>query len=142
MADDERIVRDVLEARSAAIGERDIERLMSLYAPQIIYFDLVPPLQYRGTAALRERFLDWFGRWSSPIGQALDQVEVAGDGDVATASMLIHASGTLKTGQQVDYWVRTTNAFRRLGGKWLILHEHVSFPVDLKTRSAVMDLKP
>ena len=56
--------------------------------------------------------------------------------------MLIHSTGTLATGNEVDYWVRTTNAFRRVDGNWLITHEHVSLPVDLRTRTAVMDLVP
>jgi ketosteroid isomerase-like protein len=115
---------------------------MSLYSPDIVYFDLVPPLQYAGSAALRERFLDWFSRWNSAIGQETREVNIAASGDVATAFMLIRTSGTLKSGQDVGYWVRVSNGFRRSRGAWLITHEHVSLPVDLKTRSAVMDLVP
>jgi ketosteroid isomerase-like protein len=135
-------IHALLDTRSAAIGARDIDRLMALYANDIVYFDLVPPLSYRGADALRARFLDWFGRWQSPIGPHHDDIEIAADGDVATAWMLIHATGTLATGDDVDYWVLTTNAFRRINGTWLITHEHVSLPVDLRTRMAVMDLAP
>ena len=39
---------------------KDIDWLMSHYSPDIIYFDLVPPLQYVGAVALRDRFLEWF----------------------------------------------------------------------------------
>ena len=63
-------------------------------------------------------------------------------GDVATVFMLIRSSGTLKNGQEVGYWVRVSNGFQRSHGAWLITHEHVSLPVDLRTRSAVMDLVP
>jgi ketosteroid isomerase-like protein len=64
------------------------------------------------------------------------------NGDLAAAHMLIRASGTLKSGQEVDYWVRTTNCCQRSSQTWLITHEHVSLPVDMKSRSAVMDLVP
>ena len=50
----------LFDSRSEAIWAKDIDRLMSLYSPHIVYFDLVPPLQYVGSEALRERFLDWF----------------------------------------------------------------------------------
>jgi hypothetical protein len=42
---------------------------VSAYSPDIVYFDLVPPLRYTGSSALRERFTDWFGRWLGLIGQ-------------------------------------------------------------------------
>lgn len=135
-------VRALLDSRSEAAGLKDLDRLMSLYSPDIVYFDIVPPLRYTGAAALRARFADWFQRWTGPIGQELHEVTIVGGGDVAAASMLIRASGTLTTGRDVDYWVRTSNAFTRGDGGWLIAHEHVSLPVDLQSGSAVVDLLP
>ncbi|MER8439430.1 nuclear transport factor 2 family protein [Mesorhizobium sp. M1312] len=135
-------IRALLDSRSAAMGDKDIERVMSLYSPDIVYFDLVPPLQYAGSSALRERFSDWFGRWTGPIGQELDDLKVIAGDNVAAAWMLIRASGTLKTGQDVDYWVRVSNSFQRSGDRWFITHEHVSLPVNMQTRTAVMDLAP
>ena len=55
---------------------KDIERLMSLYSPDIVYFDLVPPLRYVGSAALRRRFLDWFEGFEGPIGQEISDLNV------------------------------------------------------------------
>jgi len=135
-------VRALLHSRSEGIRARDIERLMAVYSSDIVYFDLVPPLQYAGSTALRARFLDWFGRWDTSIGQELRDVNILESGDVAWAHMLIRTSGTQKNGHEVGYWVRTTNGFRRSNHKWLIAHEHVSLPVDLKTGKAVMDLVP
>ena len=138
----EAMIRELLESRSAAMGAKDIEWLMSLYSDDIVYFDLVPPLRYMGSNALRERFLDWFPRWSGPIGQGLGELDIAAGDAVAAAWMLIRTSGTLKAGSNVDYWVRVSNAFRRSGGRWTITHEHVSLPVDMQSRTAVLDLTP
>jgi hypothetical protein len=38
--------------------------------------------------------------------------------------------------------VRTSNFCRRSISRWLITHEHVSLPVDLKAGRPVMDLVP
>jgi hypothetical protein len=38
--------REPLDSRSGAIRLKDIDRLMALYSSDIVYFDLVPPLQY------------------------------------------------------------------------------------------------
>ncbi|RWH71106.1 MAG: DUF4440 domain-containing protein [Mesorhizobium sp.] len=135
-------IRALLDSRSAAMGDKDIDWVMSLYSPDIVYFDLVPPLQYAGSSALRERFSDWFGRWTGPIGQELGDLKVIAGDNVAAAWMLIRTSGTLKTGQDVDYWVRVSNGFQRSGDSWFITHEHVSLPVNMQTRTAVMDLAP
>jgi ketosteroid isomerase-like protein len=135
-------IKALLDDRSEAMRTKDIDRLMALYAPDIVYFDLVPPLRYVGAAALRSRFSDWFDRWESSIGQEIHDLNISAGADVAAAHMLIRASGTLKDGQAVGYWVRVSNSCRRSNNSWLITHEHVSLPVDLKTRSAVLDLVP
>jgi ketosteroid isomerase-like protein len=132
----------LFDHRSEAIWAKDIERLMSLYSPEIVYFDLVPPLQYVGADALRERFLEWFDGFEGPIRQEISELNVVESGDVAIAHMLIRAGGARKDGQEVSFWVRVTDGCRRSNGEWLITHEHVSLPVDLMTRSAAMDLVP
>lgn len=142
VADTQSEVRALLNSRSDAIRMKDIDRLMSLYSPDIVYFDLVPPLRYVGSTALRSRFLDWFDRWESAIGQDIGDVDISASGDLAAAYMLIRTSGLLKSGREVGYWVRVTNSFRRSNGTWLITHEHVSLPVELPSGSAAMDLVP
>jgi ketosteroid isomerase-like protein len=112
------------------------------YADDIVYFDLVPPLQYIGSAALRERFSEWFDGWMGSIGMELRDVSVSTGGDIAAAFMLLRASGTRTGGIEVGYWVRVTNCFRRSAGRWSITHEHVSVPVDLQRGSPVMNLVP
>jgi ketosteroid isomerase-like protein len=135
-------VRALLDRRSDAVWTKDIDRLMSFYAPDIVYFDIVPGLQYTGSAALRPRFLEWFDGFQGPIGQEISDLHISASGDVAVAYMLIRASGTLKDGREVGYWVRVTSAGQRSDGRWLIMHEHVSLPVDFRSGTAVTDLVP
>ncbi len=132
----------LLDDRSEAIRSKDLERLMSFYSDGIVYFDLVPPLLYAGSDALRGRFADWFGRWAGPIGQEIGDPHVEAGGDVAAVHMLIRTSGTLTAGREVGYWVRATDTLRRESGTWLITHEHVSLPVEFPAGTAAMDLVP
>jgi ketosteroid isomerase-like protein len=115
---------------------------MPLYSPDIVYFDIVPPLRYVGHAALRDRFLDWFGRWEGGIGLEGRDASLLVSGDVAVIHMRIRASGTLTDGREVGYWVRTANGCQRSNDRWLITHEHVSVLVDVASGSAAMDLVP
>jgi ketosteroid isomerase-like protein len=127
-------VRALLDSRSEAIWTKDIDQLMSFYSPDVVYFDVAPPLQYVGSAALRDRFLHWFAGSEGPIGQEIRDLNVLVGGDTAVAYMLIRASGTLKNGHKVARWVRATSCYQRSHHGWLITHEHVSTPVDLEGR--------
>jgi uncharacterized protein (TIGR02246 family) len=142
VAETESEVRALLDRRSEAMRAKDVDRLMAVYAPDVVYFDIVPPLRYAGAAALHDRFSHWFSGWESAIGMELADVDVLAGGDVAAAHMLIRASGTLQGGREVGYWVRTSNVFRRSDQGWLITHEHVSLPVELPSGKAVMDFVP
>jgi uncharacterized protein (TIGR02246 family) len=135
-------IRALLERRSAAVWNKDIDRLLSFYSPDTVYFDIVPGLRYLGAAALRRRFREWFDGFEGPIGQEIGDLHISASGDVAVAYMLIRASGTLKNGREVAYWVRVTSAAQRSDGRWLITHEHVSLPVDVASGRAVTDLVP
>jgi ketosteroid isomerase-like protein len=136
------VVVALIDRRSAAIRDKSIDRLMACYSPDVVYFDVVPPLQYSGSDALRDRFLHWFDGFDGPIGQEIHDLNISASGDLAVASMLIRATGILKAGHELGLWVRTTSCCQRSNDRWLIAHEHVSVPADLASGNAAMDLVP
>jgi ketosteroid isomerase-like protein len=142
MASTESEIRTLLESWSEAARTKDIDRLMSLYSPDIVYFDVVPPLQYTGSGAVRANFLRWFDGFESSIGQEIRDSHILVSEDVAVAYMLIRASGTLKDGREVGYWVRATVSCNRSNHRWLITHEHISLPFDFERGSVAIDLVP
>ena len=135
-------VRALLDSRSEAVWIKDIDRLMSFYSPDIVYFDVVPGLQYTGSAAVRGNFLRWFDSYKGSIGMEIRDLNILASGDIAVAYMLARASGTLKNGHKVGYWVRATSCCQRSNHRWLITHEHISLPVDFESGSVAMDLVP
>lgn len=123
-------VRALLDRRVDACQAKDIDRLMALYAPNIVYFDVVLPIQFRGTDEVRRNFLRWFDEYDGPIGLETHELNIAMSGDVAFAHMLHLDSGTRKAGvPQGEVWIRLTVCCRRSSGKWLIAHEHISLPI-------------
>jgi ketosteroid isomerase-like protein len=50
--------------------------------------------------------------------------------------------GTDPKGQPIDLTVRATDVYRKIKGNWLIVHEHVSVPVDLDTGKPDLSSKP
>jgi uncharacterized protein (TIGR02246 family) len=135
-------VRELLDRQAEAMRAKDLDRLMPLYSADVVYFDVVPPLQYVGAEALRGRFTRWFDGFEGPVDLEVRDVNVAANGDIAVAHWFSRARGTLKNGREVGIWVRVTNCVRRSTDGWRITHEHVSAPVDLQSETAVMDLMP
>lgn len=121
-------VRALLDSRVDACQKKDIDRLMSLYAPDIVYFDVVQPLQFVGDGEVRRNFVRWFDEYDGPIGLETHELNVAVEGDVAFAHMLHLDTGTRKNGVEGAVWVRSTVCCRRSGDTWRITHEHISMP--------------
>jgi ketosteroid isomerase-like protein len=86
MASTQTELQALLDSRVEACRAKDIDRLMSLYSPNIIYFDCVPPLHFTGSDAVRRNFLRWFNEYEGEIGLETRDLNIAISGDVAFAS--------------------------------------------------------
>mgnify|MGYP003776825835 CR=1 FL=1 len=118
----------LLDSRVEACREKDIDRLMALYAPDIVYYDVVTPLQFTGSDDVRRNFRRWFDEYEGEIGLETHELSIATSGDVAFAHMLHLDSGTRNNGVDGAVWVRSTVCCQRSGDRWLITHEHISMP--------------
>lgn len=145
MSSTESEVSALLDSRVEACREKDIDRLMSLYSSDIVYFDVVPPLQFTGSDAVRSNFVRWFKEYEGPIGLETRELNIAISGDVAFANMLHLDKGNRNLSEQQSergFWLRSTVCCKRSNNKWLITHEHISLPVDFRSRTVLMDLVP
>lgn len=129
MASNDSEVRALLDSRVDACRSKDIGRLMSLYSPNVVYYDVVLPLQFAGFDEVRRNFMRWFDEYDGPIGLETRDLNIATSGDVAFAHMLHVDSGTRNNGIEGAVWIRSTVCCRRSSDKWLITHEHISIPV-------------
>ena len=139
---DEAAIQRLLDDGIRALRDKNIEGVMSLYAQEVVSFDIVPPLRYLGADAFRKLWEEVFSSFQGPIGYELHDLNITVGDDVAFTHSLNRISGTLNTGQKTDLWLRWTACFRKINGKWLIVHHHNSVPVDLETGRAMLSLKP
>jgi ketosteroid isomerase-like protein len=135
-------VMAILDERVEACRAKDINRLMPLYSPDIVYFDIIPPHRFIGTDDVRRNFLRWFDEYQGNIGLETHDLRVSVSGDVAFAHMLHPDSGTRRSGRDEVVWVRSTVCLQRIDDHWLITHEHISFPINPESWSAVVDATP
>src|SRR5438067_3890346 len=135
-------IKRVIEDGVEAIRDKNIEGVMSLYAPEVVSFDIVPPLRYIGADAFRKVWEEVFSSFQGPIGYEIHDLNITVGDDVAFTYSLNRISGTMTNGQKTALWLRWTACFRKINGKWLIVHHQNSVPVDLEKGKAVLDLKP
>lgn len=135
-------LRDLIAERVTAVHAKDPEPLAARQAPDIVVFNVLPPLRMQGKETVLEQTQAWFGAYASDIGYDIHELHVDADGDLGFCSFLYPVSGTLAEGGDVDMWVRAPLCCRRIDGTWLIIHDHESVPFDAATGKALIDLKP
>jgi ketosteroid isomerase-like protein len=136
---------EALEARfAAAVKAKDVDAIMGFYVPtrRLVVFDVAPPRQYIGAAAYRKNWEGFFATVKGLPKFTISDLFVAADRNLAYSHSIQHVSGTDTRGKAFDLTVRVTEVYRRIGGVWLIEHEHVSVPVSLETDKPDLASKP
>ena len=119
-----------------AFEKKDVDGIMSLYAPDVFVFDVIPPRQYASWDAYKKDWVDLFAANPGPITSHIDQLSITVVGSVAYTHYVDAGTMTDKDGKQEQMAVRATDVLRKVKGKWLIVQEHNSVPVDLTTGQA------
>lgn len=135
-------IRAIMKARVDAVHAKDAARPVAHHASDVVAYDLLEPLQYTGVNGLRERARQWFDGYDGLMTYEIRDLAVVSSHDVAFSYGLHHVVGTTKAGQKIDMWWRATQGFRRIDGKWRIVHEHGSVPFDMANGRVSFDLRP
>ena len=136
---------EALETRFIeAFNAKDVNGIMAAYAPGsgLFVFDAVPPREYPSAEAYRKDWEGLFAAYPGPLANAISEQSISVVGSVAYGHNIQSGYFTRKDGTRVDVAVRVTDVYRKMGGKWLIVQEHVSFPVDIDTGKADLLSKP
>ena len=139
---DEVKIRQRINRWVEALRAMDLEGVMSLYAPDIVSFDLVPPLRHVGAKAKEKNWANAFAMYQRPLGYEIRGLALTVGNDVAFGHSLNRVSGTSKNGNKTAFSLRWTACFRKIDGNWLIAHDQVSVPVDPESGRAVLNLEP
>jgi uncharacterized protein (TIGR02246 family) len=135
-------IRQRIDTLVEAIRAMDIESVMSSFTPDLVSFDIEPPLQHVGADAKRKNWARAFSMYQRPLGYEVRDLAITAGDDVAFAHSLNRISGTLKNGQRNDAWVRWTGCLKKIDGRWLIAHDQVSVPLDVASGKGLLDLEP
>ncbi|HUO93906.1 MAG TPA: nuclear transport factor 2 family protein [Rhizomicrobium sp.] len=139
---DEAQIRKLLTDWARGMHDRDMTKIMAMYDRNVVAYDIVPPLQRKGYAVYRKDYEDYLAQYKGPIDVTYQDLTIAASGDVGFAFMLEHDVGVMKDGTRSDLWQRVTSCFRKIGGRWVAVHDHVSVPTDFATGKSQLALRP
>jgi uncharacterized protein (TIGR02246 family) len=141
---DQAEIKALYDRWAKAFGAHDIDGIMAVYAPgdHLIAYDVVAPLQFKGKESYRKDYIEFLSQYDGPIHVEYRDMRILCSGDLGVIHAVERMTGKLKNGQASDLWLRATSAVRKINGKWLIVHDHISVPVDFESGKAVLDLKP
>jgi ketosteroid isomerase-like protein len=142
--DDEAAIRALEDRFAAAVNAGDVNAIMKSYVPDqsLVVFDVVPPRQYIGADAYRKDWMDFLAMFKSPPKFDMTDLAITAEGNLGFSHSIQRVRGTDTKGQPIDLTVRVTDGYRKIGGNWLIVLEHVSVPVDLATGKPDLSSKP
>jgi ketosteroid isomerase-like protein len=141
---DEASIRALESRFVAAVSAKDVNAIMKVYVPDesLFVFDVVPPRQYVGAKAYSKDWADFLGAFKGAVKLEMSDLRVTVDRTMGFGHSIQRVSGTDTKGQPIDLTVRVTDVYRKIKGNWLIVHEHVSVPVDLDTGKPDLSPKP
>jgi ketosteroid isomerase-like protein len=128
---------------NAGVNAKNVDKLMSYYTREGLFvFDVSPPREYVGWAAYKKDWEDLFAAFPGPLTNVISEQSITVVGSVAYGHNIEDGHFTAKDGSAVELVVRVSDVYRKLGGKWKIVQEHVSVPVDLATLKPDVLSKP
>ena len=140
--DDLSPLRKLESAFATAMNEKNVDGVMAVYAPgkSLFVFDVVgPPSAHVGSDAYRDAFAKMFAAIRGPLRLTLGDLHVTARGDFGYGRSLQRVSGVhAHDGKPFDYTVRVTDVYQKVGGKWLIVQEHLSLPIDRASFAPVL----
>jgi len=129
MIDDERQIRALIERWAEAVHAADMDGVLADHSTDIVMFDVPPPKDgVRGIEAYRATwppFFEWQRRGAT---FELVSLDITAGEDVAFAYALLRCGTAEELERDPDNRLRLSFGLRKHNGRWLVSHEHHSFP--------------
>lgn len=121
-------IRALIERWADAVRRQDIETIIADHAPDMLMFDVPPPNELEGIEAYRESWAPFFEHFNQGGEYAIERLDVTAGDRVAFATALLKCGTMEELDMDPITRLRLTVGLRKEGARWLIAHEHHSFP--------------
>lgn len=139
-------VQDVLDIYKIAIYERDVEKFLSIYAPEIHNYDCWGNWEYEGISTWEKNVVEWFkGLKDESILLLVDfkELVIEESSNIAFVHCAVnYTAHHEETGERLRQMTnRFTYGLKKVNDSWMIVHEHSSLPINMETGKGIFNLK-
>jgi uncharacterized protein (TIGR02246 family) len=128
--DEEPAVRALVERWARAVHEGDLDGVLAEHADEIVMFDVPPPDDgVRGIGAYRDVWPPFFEWQRQGALFEIVSLEVAAGAEIAFAHALLRCGTPDELAREPGRRLRLTLGLRKRDGRWVVAHEHHSFPL-------------
>ena len=129
MSADETEITDLIERWAKAVHAGDLEGVLADHAGDIVMFDVPPPHDgVRGIDAYRETWPPFFEWQAKGALFEITSLEVVAGEGIAYAHALLRCGMPRELAERPANRLRLTLGLRKDEGRWVVAHEHHSFP--------------
>lgn len=119
-----------------AVENKDIDSLLTLYADDVLSFDVCPPYKTQGKEGIGQAWKGCLPHFPDTFQSEHRDIMIYSDGEIAFVSGVHHF-----VPEPADHpcgltWSRMTLGLKRTNGGWRIVHEHASIPFNPMTNQA------
>ena len=125
---DEADIRSLIARWARAVREEDRAAIGRDHDPDILMFDVPPPLASRGLDAYMATWETFFPRAEKPVAFDIHDLQVTCGADVAFATAIGKCVDIDPSGRREPLEFRLTMGLRKIDGRWRVMHEHHSLP--------------
>ncbi|MFD4369133.1 YybH family protein [Rhodococcus sp. NPDC058521] len=126
---DEQEIRSLIERWANCAHNGDLPGVVSDHTDDIVMFDVPPPERgARGIDAYRDTWPGFFEWQAQGASFDVETLEITAGQDVAFAFALVRCGTPDDFAKAPDTRLRLTLGLRKENARWLVAHEHHSFP--------------
>jgi uncharacterized protein (TIGR02246 family) len=124
----ESAIRALIEGWAQAVQAGDLDSVLADHAEDIVMFDVPPPNEVRGIEAYRATWPPFFKWLRQGASFEIESLDVTAGDDVAFATALLRCGTEEGFRKDPEHRLRLTVGLRKEAGRWVVSHEHHSFP--------------
>jgi uncharacterized protein (TIGR02246 family) len=127
--DDVAQIKKLIERWTSAVHTGDIDGVLAGHSDDIVMFDVPPPHDgVRGIDAYRDTWPPFFEWQAAGASFEITSLDVVAGDDVAFAYALLRCGTPQDLARNPGNRLRLTIGLRKQDGRWIVTHEHHSFP--------------
>jgi uncharacterized protein (TIGR02246 family) len=122
-------IKRLIERWASAVHAGDMDAVLADHCDDIVMFDVPPPHEgVRGIDAYQDTWPPFFLWQAAGASFEITSLEVVAGDDVAFAYALLRCGTPQELERNPDSRLRLTIGLRKENGRWVVTHEHHSFP--------------